>query len=107
MIYENILQTIGNTPLVRINILNPEKDVAIYDKIEGNNPKRNTKDRIILKMIEQAEAEGTLVKGKIIIEPTSGNTGIGLVMIGVVKGYEVENIMSKAVSAERIKMIES
>ena len=107
MIYENILQTIGNTPLVRINKLNPEKDVAIYAKIEGNNPTGSIKDRIALKMIEQAEAEGSLVKGKTIIEPTSGNTGIGLAMIGVVKGYEVEIIMSSAVSVERIRMIES
>ena len=107
MIYENILQTIGNTPLVRINKLNPNKDVTIYAKIEGNNPTGSIKDRIALKMIEQAEAEGSLVKGKIIIEPTSGNTGIGLAMIGVVRGYDVEIVMSKAVSTERIKMIES
>jgi S-sulfo-L-cysteine synthase (O-acetyl-L-serine-dependent) len=107
MIYENILQTIGNTPLVKINRLNPNPDVSIYAKIEGNNPTGSIKDRIALKMIEQAEAEGTLVKGKTIIEPTSGNTGIGLAMIGVVKGYDVEIVMSKAVSAERIKMIRS
>jgi cysteine synthase B len=107
MIYENILQTIGNTPLIRINELNPRKNIAIYAKIEGNNPTGSIKDRIALKMIEQAEAEGSLVKGKTIIEPTSGNTGIGLAMIGVVKGYDVEIIMSKAVSVERIKMIES
>ena len=85
MIYENILQTIGNTPLVRINHVNPNKKVSIYAKIEGNNPTGSIKDRIALKMIEQAEAEGTLVKGKTIIEPTSGNTGIGLVMIGVIR----------------------
>jgi len=107
MIYENILQTIGNTPLVRINRLNPNKNVTIYAKIEGNNPTGSIKDRIALKMIEQAEAEGSLVKGKTIIEPTSGNTGIGLAMIGVVRGYDVEIVMSKAVSVERIKMIES
>ena len=107
MIFENILQTIGNTPLVRINRLNPNKNVTIYAKIEGNNPTGSIKDRIALKMIEQAEAEGLLVKGKTIIEPTSGNTGIGLAMIGVVKGYDVEIVMSKAVSIERIKMIEA
>jgi cysteine synthase B len=107
MIYENILQTIGNTPLVRINKLNPNKNVSIYAKIEGNNPTGSIKDRIALKMIEQAEAEGSLVKGKTIIEPTSGNTGIGLAMIGVVKGYDVEIVMSKAVSVERVKMIKS
>jgi cysteine synthase B len=107
MIYENILQTIGNTPLVRINKLNPNKNVSIYAKIEGNNPTGSIKDRIALKMIEQAEAEGSLVKGKTIIEPTSGNTGIGLAMIGIVKGYDVEIVMSKAVSVERVKMIKS
>jgi len=107
MIYENILQTIGNTPLLRINNLNPNKNVTIYAKIEGSNPTGSIKDRIALKMIQQAEAEGTLVKGKTIIEPTSGNTGIGLAMIGVVKGYDVEIVMSSAVSSERIQMIES
>jgi cysteine synthase B len=107
MIFENILQTIGNTPLVRINSLNPNPDVNIYAKIEGCNPTGSIKDRIALKMIEQAEADGSLVKGKTIIEPTSGNTGIGLAMIGVVKGYDVEIVMSEAVSVERIKMIES
>lgn len=107
MIYDNILQTIGNTPLVRIKRLNPNKKVNIYAKIEGNNPTGSIKDRIALKMIEQAEAEGSLVKGKTIIEPTSGNTGIGLAMIGVVKGYDVEIVMSKAVSIERIRMIQA
>lgn len=107
MIYENILQDIGNTPLVRINRMNPNKNVAIYAKIEGNNPTGSVKDRIALKMIEQAEAEGTLVRGKTIIEPTSGNTGIALAMIGVVKGYDVEIVMSTAVSEERKKMIQA
>ena len=107
MIFENILQTIGNTPLVKINRLNPNADVTIYAKIEGDNPTGSIKDRIALKMIEQAEAEGSLVKGKTIIEPTSGNTGIGLAMIGTLKGYDVEIVMSEAVSIERIKMIES
>jgi cysteine synthase B len=107
MIYENILQTIGNTPLVRINRLNPNPAVSVYAKIEGSNPTGSIKDRIALKMIEQAEADGSLAEGKTIIEPTSGNTGIGLAMIGVVKGYDVEIVMSKAVSAERIKMIRS
>jgi len=107
MIYDNILQTIGNTPLVRINRLNPNPGVNLYAKIEGSNPTGSIKDRIALKMIEQAEADGSLVKGKTIIEPTSGNTGIGLAMIGVVRGYDVEIVMSRAVSVERIRMIES
>lgn len=107
MIYQDILQTIGNTPLVKIIKLNPNPDVKILAKIEGSNPTGSIKDRIALKMIEQAEAEGSLVKGRTIIEPTSGNTGIGLAMIGVVKGYNVEIVMSNAVSTERIRMIES
>ncbi|MFC1693143.1 PLP-dependent cysteine synthase family protein [Candidatus Latescibacterota bacterium] len=105
--YENILQTIGHTPLVRINKLNPNKNVTIYAKIEGFNPTGSIKDRISLKMIEQAEEEGSLTKGKTIIEPTSGNTGIGLAMIGCVKGYDVEIVMSEAVSIERRKMIKA
>jgi cysteine synthase B len=107
MIYENILETIGNTPLVRINKLNTNKNITICAKVEGFNPTGSIKDRIALKMIEQAEAEGSLVKGKTIIEPTSGNTGIGLAMIGVMKGYDVEIVISKAVSVERVKMIKA
>lgn len=107
MIYENILETIGNTPVVMINELNPFKNITICAKIEGFNPSGSIKDRIALKMIEQAEAEGSLVKGKTILEPTSGNTGIGLTMIGKLKGYDVEIVMSKAVSVERIKMIKA
>jgi S-sulfo-L-cysteine synthase (O-acetyl-L-serine-dependent) len=105
MIFDNILQAIGNTPIVRINQLNPNPGVAIFAKLEGNNPTGSIKDRIALKMIEQAEIEGSLVKGKTIIEPTSGNTGIGLAMIGTIKGYDVEIVMSEAVSIERRKMI--
>jgi len=93
--------------MVKINCLNPNPNVIIYAKLEGSNPTGSIKDRIALKMIEQAEAEGTLLKRKTIIEPTSGNTGIALAMIGIVKGYDVEIVMSKAVSVERIKMIES
>ena len=106
-LYGNILDTIGNTPLVRINRLFTKEGVEIYAKVEGTNPTGSIKDRIALKMIEQAEAEGALKKGKTIIEPTSGNTGIGLAMIGVVKGYDVEIVMSAAVSVERQKMIQA
>jgi cysteine synthase B len=88
-------------------LLNPNKNIVIYAKIEGTNPTGSIKDRIALAMIEQAEHEGTLVKGKTIIEPTSGNTGIGLAMIGTVKGYNVEIVMSSAVSVERRKMIQA
>jgi cysteine synthase B len=106
MIYNNILETIGKTPLVIINQLNPApKNVNIYAKIEGVNPGGSVKDRIALRMIEQAEQSGQLTKDKIIIEPTSGNTGIAIAMIGTIKGYRVEIVMSDAVSVERRKMI--
>jgi len=107
MIYKNILQTIGNTPIVKINKLNKNKNINIYAKIEGVNPGGSIKDRIALKMIEQAEASGELSNDKIIIEATSGNTGIALAMIGAVKGYKVEIVMSEAVSIERRKMIKA
>ncbi len=105
--YDNILGAIGHTPLVRINRLNPKPEIPLYAKLEGFNPTGSIKDRIALKMIEQAEEDGALIKGKTIIEPTSGNTGIGLAMIGAVKGYDVEIVMSEAVSVERRKMIEA
>ena len=105
--YNNILETIGNTPLVKINKLNPNPNVSLYAKLEGFNPTGSIKDRIALKMIEQAELKGCLTKDKIIIEATSGNTGIGIAMIGRVKGYKVQIVMSEAVSVERQKMIKS
>jgi S-sulfo-L-cysteine synthase (O-acetyl-L-serine-dependent) len=104
---ENILETIGNTPLVRINKLNPNKNVTIYAKLEGFNPSGSIKDRIALSMIQQAEIEGKLTKGKTILEPTSGNTGVALAMIGTLKGYDVEIVMSDAVSVERRQMIKA
>ncbi|MBW6485147.1 MAG: cysteine synthase family protein [Syntrophobacterales bacterium] len=104
--HKNILETIGKTPLVAINRLNPNpKSVNIYAKIEGVNPGGSVKDRIALRMIEQAGKSGELTKEKIIIEPTSGNTGIAIAMIGAIKGYQVEIVMSDAVSVERRKMI--
>ena len=107
MIYKNILQTIGKTPIITVNKLNPNRNTNIYAKIEGVNPGGSIKDRIALKMIEQAEKSGKLTKNKIIIEATSGNTGISLSMIGAVKGYKVEIVMSKAVSIERRKIIKA
>lgn len=107
MVKNNILETIGNTPMVRINSLCPNPNVNIYAKLEGFNPTGSIKDRIALQMIERAEQEGRLSKGKIIIEPTSGNTGIGLAIAGIVKGYPIEIVMSEAVSIERRKIIRS
>ena len=107
MIYKNILNTIGNTPMVRINRISTKKGVNIFVKLEGVNPGGSIKDRVALKMIEQAEKEGKLNSKKIIIEATSGNTGIALSMIAAVKGYQAVMVMSRAVSAERRKMIEA
>ncbi len=106
-IKSNILGTIGNTPMVRINRLNPNPAVNIFAKVEGFNPTGSIKDRIALKMIEDAENDGRLKPGQTIIEPTSGNTGIGLAVIGIIKGYSVEIVMSSAVSVERRKIIRS
>ncbi len=105
--YYNILQTIGNTPMVKINNLHKNKNVEILAKLEGFNPTGSIKDRIALRMIEQAEADGELTKDKIIIEPTSGNTGIGLAMVGVIKHYKVQIVMSEAVSIERRQMLKA
>ena len=104
---ESVLDLVGQTPMVRIRRLSPNPRVAIYAKLEGFNPTGSIKDRIALKMIEQAEREGKLRPGRTIIEPTSGNTGIGIAMIGAVKGYPVEIVMSEAVSIERRKMIQA
>lgn len=107
MIKSNILETIGETPIVRINALSPNPNVNIFAKLEGFNPTGSIKDRIAIRMIETAEQEGKLTKDKTIIEPTSGNTGIGLAIAGIVKGYKVVIYMSEAVSVERRKIIRS
>lgn len=107
MIFDSIVDTIGNTPMVRIMALNPNPAVELLAKVEGFNPTGSIKDRIALKMLEQAEADCVLDKDKIIIEATSGNTGIALAMIGAVKGYRVQIVMSSAVSIERQKMIKA
>ena len=107
MVKDHILGTIGSTPMVRINRLCPNPKVNIFAKLEGFNPTGSIKDRIALRMVESAEREGRLRKGHTIIEPTSGNTGIGLAIAGIVKGYPVEIVMSSAVSIERRKIIRS
>lgn len=107
MLYQNIIEMIGGTPMVKINKLNPNGKVAMYAKLEGISPGGSIKDRVALKMIEKAIEEGKLTKGKTIIEATSGNTGIGLAMIGAVLGYAVEIVMSESASIERRKMIQS
>lgn len=105
MMKNNILEAIGNTPLVRINHLCPNPKVTIAAKLEGDNPGGSVKDRPALYMIEAAENSGQLTKDKIIIEPTSGNTGIGLAMVAAVKGYKLVVTMSESMSMERRKTL--
>ncbi|MBU1404328.1 MAG: cysteine--tRNA ligase [Proteobacteria bacterium] len=103
----SILDKIGNTPLVPIKRLNPLKKVAIYAKLEAFNPGGSVKDRVALNMIETAEAEGELTPDKIVLEATSGNTGIGLAMVCAVKGYKCQLIMPESASIERRKIMEA
>lgn len=104
-VYKNILESIGNTPLVEITKLNPNKKVKIFAKMESANPGGSIKDRTALFMIESAEKRGTLTRDKIILEATSGNTGIGLALIAAVKGYKLCLMMSEAASEERKKIL--
>ena len=101
----SILDEIGNTPLVSINRLNPNKNVQILAKLEFFNPGGSIKDRTALFMIEEAEKSGELTKDKIILEATSGNTGIGLALVAAVKGYRILLTMSEAASEERVKIL--
>ena len=100
----NILETIGNTPHVRINKLFPST-IEVWTKLEKANPGGSIKDRIALAMIEDAEQSGVLKPGSIIIEPTSGNTGIGLAMVAAVKGYKLILVMPESMSVERRKLM--
>jgi cysteine synthase A len=101
MIHDHILSTIGRTPLVRINRLTGPDDAEVIAKLEFFNPGGSVKDRVAVAMIEAAERSGTLHKGGVIVEPTSGNTGIGLAMAGAVRGYRVMLVMPETMSAER------
>ena len=102
-----ILDQVGNTPLVPINRLNPYKNVTILGKIESFNPGGSVKDRIALFMIEDAEKKGLLTPDKIVLEATSGNTGIGLAMVCAVKGYRCQLIMPESASIERRKIMQA
>ena len=103
MKFNSILDTIGSTPTVRINKLFPGYEV--WNKLERANPGASIKDRIALAMIEAAEADGTLKPDSVIIEPTSGNTGIGLAMVAAVKGYKLTLVMPESMSIERRKIM--
>jgi cysteine synthase B len=103
----SIAVTIGNTPLVELKRINTNRKVRIFAKLEGNNPGGSVKDRPALYMIEKAEQSGELKPGKTILEPTSGNTGIALAMIGASKGYRVKLTLPECVSTERRHILEA
>ncbi len=105
MRYGSILETIGNTPLVQLKNFSPNPSVEIYAKLEGANPSGSVKDRVAKKMIEEAEASGKLTPGSILLEPTSGNTGIALAMISRVKGYQFVAVMPDNVTNERCQIL--
>jgi cysteine synthase len=106
-IYNNIKGLIGNTPMIRINKLVSESDANVYAKLEWYNIGGSVKDRLALYLIEYAEAQGKIHKDKIILEATSGNTGIGLAMIAAIKGYKIDIVMPESVSIERRKIIKA
>lgn len=104
--YNSVLDLIGNTPLVEVSQLSPNPQVRLFAKLEGQNPAGSVKDRIALKMIEEAEADGTLRPGQQLIEPSSGNTGIALAMIAQIKGYPIKIVLPENVSVERRQLLE-
>lgn len=107
MIYNGVLELIGNTPILKLTNMIDKDSADVYVKLEKFNPGGSIKDRASLGMIEKAESEGKLKKGAVIIEPTSGNTGIGLAMIGRIKGYKVIIVMPETMSKERRDLIKA
>jgi [CysO sulfur-carrier protein]-thiocarboxylate-dependent cysteine synthase len=103
--YDDILDAVGNTPLVGMPRMSPSPSVRLWAKLEGNNPTGSTKDRVAKKMIEVAEASGELTADKIILEPTSGNTGIALAMVAARKGYRLTVVIPDNASQERIGLL--
>ena len=105
-VHSSVLDLIGNTPMVDVSALSPHPGVRILVKLEGQNPAGSVKDRIAKAMVEEAEADGTLVPGRTIIEPSSGNTGIALAMIARLRGYPIKVVLPENVSVERRQMLE-
>lgn len=106
MIHRNVLEAIGNTPLLELQRSSPNPRVRLFAKLEGNNPTGSLKDRIALRMLEDARDSGRLTPDKVILEPTSGNTGISLAVIGRLLGYKVKAVMPENVSFERRQLLE-
>ena len=106
-IYQSVNELVGHTPIVKLNHIVEEGSADVYLKLEFFNPGGSVKDRIALAMIEKAEKNGLLKAGDTIIEPTSGNTGIGLAMIGTAKGYRVVLVMPETMSIERRKIVQA
>lgn len=107
MKYNNVIELIGNTPMIKVNKMVSEDNAKLYVKLERFNPSGSVKDRAALGMIEKAEKEGYLKEGSVIVEPTSGNTGIGIAMIGSLKGYKVIIVMPESMSKERRDVIKA
>ncbi len=107
MIYNSIIELVGNTPIVKLNQIPDPDGASVYAKLESLNPSRSVKDRAALNMILQAELEGRLKPGSTIIEPTSGNTGIGLAMVAAAKGYRIIIIMKSSATIERVKILKA
>ncbi|MEQ7289266.1 cysteine synthase A [Enterococcus gallinarum] len=106
-IYQSVTELVGHTPIVKLNKVVGEDSADVYVKLEFYNPGSSVKDRIALAMIEKAEKDGSLKAGNTIVEPTSGNTGIGLAMIGAAKGYRVLIVMPETMSIERRKLMQA
>lgn len=106
MRYDDILDAIGDTPLVGLRLMSSKPGLRLWAKLEGNNPTGSTKDRIALRMVEAAEASGELTPGRTILEPTSGNTGIALAMVAQRKGYGLTVVIPDNASAERVQLLE-
>ena len=107
MKFKSVLDLVGNTPLVQVPSLSPDPNVRLWVKLEGQNPTGSVKDRIALAMVEAGEASGELTKDKIILEPTSGNTGIALAMVAKIRGYSFNAVMPDNASAERVSLLEA
>ena len=106
MRYANILETIGNTPLVELKHLNPRPGVQLFAKLEGINPSGSLKDRIAKRMVEQAEAQHLLQPDSILLEPTSGNTGVALALVANMKGYPFTAVISEKGTQDKRRLLE-